>query len=92
MAREALRTRSSDFADSFLWSAPRLRGRLRVVGNIELGLRRTGCARIRPRGVMEGWSYGVLRRRRSAFEWQVGNPDRDAPRSDTFRYPDHHFQ
>ena len=51
---------------SRLWSAPRLRGRLRAVGNIEHGLRRTGCPRIRPRGVMECGSVGVLRQVRKA--------------------------
>ncbi len=46
---------------SWLWSAPRLRGRPSAVGNIELWLRRTGCPRIRARGVVEYWSVGVLR-------------------------------
>ena len=50
-AREVLRTRPSDFANVWLWSAPRLRGRLRAVGNMEHGLRRTSCPRILASGV-----------------------------------------
>ena len=45
---------------SRLWSAPRLRGRLPAVGKIYHALRRTGCPRIRPRGVLECWSNGVM--------------------------------
>ena len=53
ISRARSRRRPSAFANPFLWSAPRLRGRPRAVGNIELGLRLT-----RATGV--SWSNGVL--------------------------------
>ena len=37
-----------------------MRGRLRAVGIMEHGLRRTSCPRIRAAGVMDCWSTGVL--------------------------------
>jgi hypothetical protein len=55
------RRRPSDFANAWLWSAPRLRGRLRAVDNIERGLRRTGCPRFLAGGVLEHWSIRLLR-------------------------------
>jgi hypothetical protein len=46
---------------------------------MELGLRRKGCPRTRPRGVMEYWSFGVLRKVRIATAQRVEDAEGDPP-------------